>query len=48
MNVLLTPELEQLVREKVASDLDQTTSEGARDARWLLKSTRGTRGATSV
>jgi putative addiction module CopG family antidote len=37
MNVSLTPELEQLVREKVASGLYQTASEVIRDALRLLK-----------
>jgi antitoxin ParD1/3/4 len=37
MNVSLTPELEQLVREKVASGLYQTASEVVRDALRLLK-----------
>ena len=37
MNVSLTPELEQLVQEKVASGLYQTASEVVRDALRLLK-----------
>ncbi len=37
MNVSLTPELEQLVQEKMASGLYQTASEVVRDALRLLK-----------
>ena len=37
MNVSLTPELEQLVQDKVASGLYQTASEVVREALRLLK-----------